>query len=73
MAERNAETADGVGESEMCDKPGEYTNRGNTFVLILLENTETGETGIPPNQIHISYDYSLGGKSIAKSNIYQIL
>ena len=67
---RNAETADGVGGSEMCDKPEEYVNHGNTFVLIPLGDEETG---IPRNQIHISYDYPLNNKSLAKSNLDQIL
>lgn len=67
---KNAETADGVGPSEMCDKPEEYTNRGNTFVLIPLED-ETG--GLPINQIHISYDYLLSELNLAKINLNQIL
>jgi len=67
---KNAETADGVGPSEMCDKPEEYANRGNTYVLIPLEDTTDG---LPLNQLHISYDYPLSDKSIAKSYLNQIL
>jgi len=65
-----AETADGIGPSEMCDKPEEFSNRGNTFVLIPLEDKPEG---LPTNQIHISYDYPLDNISIAKSNLDQIL
>lgn len=67
---KNAETADGVGPSEMCDKPEEYANRGNTYVLIPLEDTTDG---LPLNQLHISYDYPLSDKSIAKTYLNQIL
>lgn len=70
VSNNNAETADGVGPSEMCDKPEEYTNRGNTYVLIPLEDTTDG---LPLNQLHISYDYPLSDKSIAKSYLNQIL
>ena len=67
---KTAETADGVGGTEMCDQPEEYANRGNTFVLIPLEDKPEG---LPTNQIHISYDYPIGDKSLAKSNLEQIL
>jgi hypothetical protein len=67
---KNAETADGVGPSEMCDKPEEYANRGNTYVLIPLEDTTDG---LPLNQLHISYDYPLSDKSIAKTYLNEIL
>jgi len=67
---KTAETADGVGPSEMCDKPEEFTNRGNSFVLIPLEDKPEG---LPTNQIHISYDYPLDDISIAKANLDQIL
>ena len=67
---KNAETADGVGPSEMCDKPEEYINRGSTYVLIPLEETTDG---LPPNQLHISYDYPLSDKSVAKTYLNQIL
>ena len=65
-----AGTSDGVGGTEMCSEPEKYLNRGNTFVLIPLD--EGGE-GLPLNQIHISYDYPLSDISIAKSNLDQIL
>ncbi len=65
-----ATTADGVGPSEMCDKPEEFTNRGNTFVLIPLEDKPEG---LPANQILISYDYPLDDINLAKSNLEQIL
>jgi len=55
---KTAETADGVGGTEMCDKPEEYVNRGNTFVLIPVDDNDTTR---PRNQIHISYDYPLSG------------
>lgn len=67
---KTAETADGVGGTEMCDQPEEYANRGNTFVLIPLEDKPKG---FPTNQIHISYDYPIGDKGLAKSNLEQIL
>ncbi|MBU1105008.1 MAG: PsbP-related protein [Bacteroidota bacterium] len=67
---KSAETADGVGGSEMCDKPEEFANRGNTFVLIPIDDANTG---LPHNQIHISYDYPLDDVRLAKSNLDQIL
>jgi len=67
---KNAETADGVGGSEMCDKPEEYSGLGNTFVLIPIDDARTG---LPRNQIHISYDYPLSDINLAKSNLDQIL
>jgi len=67
---KNAEMADGVGATEMCDKPEEYTNRGNTFVLIPLEDQTIS---LPANQIHINYDYPLSDLSLAKINLNQIL
>lgn len=70
---KNAETADGIGPSEMCDKPEEFSNRGNTFVLIPLIPLEDKPKGLPTNQIHISYDYPLSDISLAKSNLNQVL
>lgn len=67
---KNAETADGVGGSEMCDRPEEFANRGNTFVLIPIDDADTG---LPRNLVHVSYDYPLKDKSLAKSNLDQIL
>jgi hypothetical protein len=67
---KTAETADGVGGTEMCDQPEEYANRGNTFVLIPLED-KPGD--LRNNQIHISYDYPIGDKGLVKSNLDQIL
>ena len=67
---KSAETADGVGGAEMCDKPEEFVNRGNTFVLIPIDDADAG---LPPNQLHISYDYPLNDKSLAKSNLEQII
>jgi len=66
---KNAETADGIGGSEMCDEPEKYENLGNTYFLIPLEGTST----LPQNQIHISYTYPLDDKNLAKSNLDQIL
>ncbi len=70
VAGRKAETADGVGGSEACDEPEKYANLGNTFVLIPIENED-----IYPikTQIHISYDYPLADKNLAKSNLDLIL
>jgi len=70
VGSKTAETADGVGPSEMCDKPEEYTNRGNTFVLLPVDDSDTTR---PLNQIHISYDYPVVDISLAKSNLDQIL
>ena len=67
---KNAEMSDGVGGSQMCDKPEEFINRGNTYVLIPIDDTDTN---FPRNQIHISYDYPLNEKRLAKSNLNQIL
>ena len=67
---KTAETADGAGGTEMCDKPEEYTNRGNTFVLIPVDESDSAR---PRNQIHISYDYPLNDFNLAKSNLDQIL
>jgi len=65
-----AETADGIGGSEMCEKPEELINRGNTFVLIPIDDSDTT---FPRNQIHIDYDYPLDEINLAKSNLDQIL
>ena len=69
---KNAEMADGVGGSQMCDKPEEFINRGNTYVLIPIDDTDTN---FPHNQIYIDiiYSYPLNEKSLAKSNLNKIL
>jgi len=67
-----AETADGIGGTEYCkDEPIDYSNLGNTYVLIPLE--EISVENAPLTQIFISYDYPLNEKTIAKSNFDQIL
>lgn len=66
----SAETADGAGGSEMCDKPEEFVNRGNTYILIPLEDKSGA---FPTNQIHISYEYPSSDTEFAKSNLKQII
>ena len=68
---RAAETADGIGgtETEMCQEVREtMSNRGNTFVLIKLEGDDPWL-----KTVHISYDYPLNEKGLAKSNLNQLL
>lgn len=69
---KTAKTADGVGVggTEMCDEPEKYANRGNTFVLIPIDDNDTTYSRI---QIHISYDYPLDDIDLAKSNLNQVL
>ena len=66
---RAAEIADGIGGTEMCKEVRDtMSNRGNTFVLIKLEGDDPWlET------VHISYDYPLNEKGLAKSNLNQLL
>jgi len=71
VAGKLAETADGVGGTELCEGPESdvSSTQGNTFVLIPLDNNDD----FPRKQIHISYDYPLSGIGAAKSNLNQIL
>lgn len=67
----NAQTADGIGGTEMCsDQEKDYTNLGTTYVLIPLNKSETT---IPNIKIHLDYEYPLTDKEMARSNLDQIL
>lgn len=70
VGNKTAETADGIGGTDMCDRPKqEMSTLGNTYVLIPIDKAES----LPINQIHISYDYPLKEIKDAKSNLDQIL
>lgn len=75
VAGQDATVGRGIGGTEMCEVPESYINRGNTYVLIPLgsEGSDIDGEGLPPLQVHLSYEYPLEDKQMVEDILQEIL